>query len=158
MNDLKRIMEIKDDAVAFMNSQGNDQWNDHYPTEATFVDFINRGYLHLLEEEGQIVGMIGLVDHQDEEYKPMPWSAQGQDLVVHRLALAKEAYGKGYAKFLLNYAIEVAKKRNVAIIKLDTYCKNKVAQKLFLDTGFVYVGDINFPQSDLPYHCYEMVI
>ena len=88
----------------------------------------------------------------------MPWSATGKELVVHRLAIAKESYGRGYAKYLLSYAIELAKERNVAIIKLDTYSKNPMAQKLFLGMGFTYVGDIQFPQSELDYHCYEMVM
>lgn len=158
MNDLPRMMEIKADAVVFMAQHGNDQWNEHYPTEEAFMAFISQGYMHVLEEEGSIVGMVGLVDVQDEEYKPLDWSAEGDELVIHRLAIAKEAYGKGYAKYLLSYAIELAKKRKVAIIKLDTYSKNTIAQKLFLDMGFTYVGDIKFPQSDGDYHCYEMVI
>lgn len=158
MKDLPRIMAIKEDAVAFMIAHNNDQWNDHYPTEEAFIDFIEQGYMHVLEEEKRLVGMIALVDHEDEEYKAMPWSASGRDLVIHRLAIAKEAYGQGYAKYLLSYAIALAKERKVAIIKLDTYSKNHLAQKLFLDMGFTYVGDVHFPQSTDPYHCYEMVI
>lgn len=158
MDDLPRLLEIKADAVAYMTSQNNDQWNEDYPTVEGYMDFIESGYMHVLEEEGVIIGMVGLVDEQDEEYKTMPWSSTGKELVVHRLAIAKEVYGRGYAKFLLSYAIDVAKKTNVAIIKLDTYTKNKTAQKLFLDMGFTYVGDIHFPQSPLEYHCYEMTI
>ncbi len=158
MEDLPRLLEIKADAVAFMISHNNDQWNEHYPTKEAFIEFIEKGYIHVLVEEDTIIGMVGLVDEQDEEYKPLPWSAKGDELVVHRLAVAKETYGRGYAKYLLSYAIEVAKKRNVAIIKLDTYSKNPTAQKLFLDMGFKYVGDIYFPQSVDEYHCYEMVM
>ena len=158
MKDLPRLLEIKKDAVAYMASHNNDQWNEEFPPVSSYVDFIQGGNMHVLEEEGVVVGMIGLVDLQDEEYKPMPWSSQGKEMVIHRLALAKEVYGQGYAKFLLSYAIDIAKKTNVAIIKMDTYSKNKTAQKMFIDMGFTYVGDIHFPQSTLAYHCYEMVI
>ncbi len=158
MEDLPRLLEIKGDAVAFMESQNNDQWNTAFPPVESYVRYIEKGCMHVLEEKSTIVGMIALVDQQDEEYKTMPWSAEGAELVFHRLAIAKEAYGRGYAKFLLSYAIDVAKERNVVIIKLDTYSKNKVAQKLFLKLGFSYVGDIHFPQSVSEYHCYEMVL
>lgn len=158
MQDLPRILKIKKDALAYMANQNNDQWNETYPPVASYIDFIKAGNLHVMEEEGRVVGMIGLVDVQDEEYKPLPWSSTGKELVVHRLALAEEVYGRGYAKYLLSYAIDIAKKTNVAIIKLDTYSKNKTAQKLFLDIGFTYVGDIYFPQSTLKYHCYELVL
>lgn len=158
MNDLPRILEIKKDAVAYMASQNNDQWNEDYPTVASFIEFIEAGKMHVLELEGLVVGMMALVDLQDEEYKPMPWSKDGKEMVIHRLALAKEVYGQGFAKYLLSYAIDFAKKTNVVIIKLDTYSKNIGVQAMFLKIGFSYVGDIHFPQSTLAYHCYEMLL
>lgn len=158
IEDLPRLYKILEDAKAFMKSQNNDQWGEHYPPLDSFNFYIEGKELYVLEEDALVVGMVALVDHQDEAYKSMPWSVEGTELVIHRLAIAEEAYGKGYGKYLLSYAIEVAREREVAIIKLDTYSKNKVAQRLFLSMGFNYVGDIHLPQSVLEYHCYEMVL
>ena len=95
MEDLPRLLEIKEDAVAFMQSQNNDQWGADFPPIESYRHFIENDHMHVLEEKGAIVGMIGLVDYPDDEYKTMPWSVQGQELVIHRLAIAKEAYGRG---------------------------------------------------------------
>jgi GNAT superfamily N-acetyltransferase len=155
--DLARIMAIKQDAVQLMTEQGNDQWDATYPTEETFIDYITKGYMYVLEIEGTIVGMMALVDYEDEEYKTVQWSAEGVEMIIHRLAVAKEATGKGYAKDMIWYAIDKAMKKNMDIIKLDTYFKNKKAQKLFMSMGFDFVGKIHFPQRDGEYYCYEMV-
>lgn len=158
LKDLDRILEIKGDAVKFMKSQNNDQWDENYPAVETFISFIEKDYMYVLTEDNQILGMMGLVPYQDEEYKTAKWSVEGKELIIHRLAIAEEAYGKGLAKKMLQYAIDLARQDRVDIIKLDTYSKNKVAQKLFLDVGFEYVGDIHFPHNTPKYHCYEMVL
>lgn len=158
VEDLSRLLAIKTDAVAYMHAHGNDQWDADYPDEASFRQGIEKAYIHVLEIDDKVEGMIGIMDYSDEEYGQVTWSSEGKEISIHRVALSVDVLGKGYGRYLLNYGIKVAKERNIAIIKLDTYSKNKSAQKLFVAMGFHFVGDIHFPQRPLPYHCYEMVL
>lgn len=143
-------------AVAFMNSLGNPQWNEAYPTPAHFAAAVEEGALFVAEEEGNILGGVILDESQAPEYAPLPWTTPRRSLVIHKLALGREHMGKGVAGKLLDYAALTARERGLTGLRVDTYHKNRPMQRLLAKAGFTFVGAIHFPaQQPGEYLCFE---
>lgn len=157
-NDIYSIMKIKDDAVLLMEQDNNDQWDKNYPTKESFVNYIIENELYVYQIDSKIVAMIVITDKEDTWYKDVAWSIKDNYYVVHRLAVSSEYAGKGIGKKMLWFAIELAKKNKIDIIKIDTYSKNIRTPRLFTSLGFKYIGDAYFNNKIKPYYCYEYVI
>lgn len=158
MTDLDRVMDIKDGAVDVMKKDGNNQWDKDYPSRERFKADISNGDLYVYDKQEHIVGMICLTSNEDEEYKKIPWKIKGKHLIIHRMAVSKDCQGEGIAKSLIDYAIELAKQKEVAIIKCDTYSLNPRAKQLFKTMGFSYVASTYFGRKPLPFYCFEKII
>lgn len=158
LEDITKIMELKNEAVSMMNEEGNDQWNSDYPSRESFIKFIKNNEMYVYESEGKVTAMIVITRIQDPWYEKADWTVKDNYIVLHRLAVSRKHHGQGMAKALLEFAIDYAKENNIDIIKADTYSKNPRMPGLFLKMGFRYVGDIYFNQKPMPYRCYEFVL
>lgn len=146
-------------AVAFMNDQGNPQWNESYPTREHFSGAWKAGTLFVAVEEANILGGVILDENQAPEYVPLPWTTPERALVIHKLALGREFMGRGVAAKLLAFGEETARGRGLKGLRVDTYHKNRPMQRLLAKEGFSFVGAIHFPgQQPGEYLCFEKQI
>ena len=136
------------------------QWNEHYPSLKRLEEDDARRELFVLEDNRQIQGIVVITDFMDEEYHPVSWLTEtGKNLYIHRLAVHPSAWGKGYARKLMDFAEEFARNNQYESVRLDTFSQNKRNQKFYESRGYVRLGDIFFPkQSENPFHCYELKI
>jgi ribosomal protein S18 acetylase RimI-like enzyme len=75
------------------------------------------------------------------ENKGIKWLTDGLNyMTIHRIATSDDARGKGVAKKLMLYAVEVAKERGNKSIRIDTHPKNTIMQNMLKGLGYTELG------------------
>jgi ribosomal protein S18 acetylase RimI-like enzyme len=167
-NDLNQILGITKLAVYIMNSEGNFQWDETYPNETKFRQDISKNQLWVYEIEEMIeneispkvVGFCAITTDQDKEYADCGWDINITAIVPHRLAVHPDCRGLGVAKKLMLKAEDIARERNIRIMRVDTNKVNTVMQGIFLKLGYTYCGEITLPakREGLRFNCYEKIL
>ena len=160
LNDIKPIMQLTKACAIAMIAKGIYQWNEHYPNVSAFENDVERNELYVLELNGEVKGTIVISTLMDKEYIPIEWLTRSENnIYIHRLAIHPNLQGKGYAQQFMHFAEQYAIDNNYSSIRLDTFSQNKRNQKFYELRGYKRLGDIYFPkQSELPFHCYELVL
>lgn len=139
--DVKRAAEIYDSARSFMRECGNmTQWNSGYPNAETVVEDIREGNSFVLENDGRIVAVFYFSVGEDPTYKNIyegAWKSDAPYAVIHRIAVADEARGKGVAGFIFSECYKLFPN-----LKIDTHRDNIPMQRALLGAGFEYCGII----------------
>lgn len=157
--DLKSIKELTEDCAKVMQHNGIFQWNENYPSLERLQRDIELEEMYLLEDKGQLQGIIVLTPEMDEEYIPVTWlTSTDKNLYVHRLATNPLSWGSGNGSRLMDFAEEFAKDQGYISVRLDTFSRNIRNQQFYESRGYRRLGNIFFPrQSDHPFFCYEKV-
>lgn len=160
IQEIPEILVLTKACAHHMSEQGIFQWNEHYPSSKAFERDISRNELFVLEKNSKIVGIIAITSLMDEEYKPVQWLSKNyNNLYIHRLAVNPDHQGLGYAQELMSFAEDFAYENKYTSIRLDTFSQNYRNQRFYEQRGYVKLEDIFFPlQSELPFHCYELVL
>ncbi|OGX90247.1 GNAT family N-acetyltransferase [Hymenobacter coccineus] len=154
--DLPAVLALVQAVVPLMNAAGNRQWISEYPNEAVFRRDIERQHLWVAERLGALDGIAALTQDQDPEYADADWDAAEPALVVHRLAVAPEAQGRGVAGALLAQAEHEAQTLGLRTLRVDTNSENAATQRLFPKLGYRFAGEIKLAfRPGLRFFCYE---
>ncbi|KDR96617.1 L-amino acid N-acyltransferase YncA [Peptoclostridium litorale DSM 5388] len=156
--DLDGIMEIIKAIVKEMNSYGNYQWNESYPSPDDFTDDMEKGNLYVEELDGKIASFICLNCVEAPEYKELEWSIDQKALVVHRMGVNPNFRGRGLAKKLMEFADELAVAKDLNYIRVDTSSQNAKMNSLITKCGFKYIGTVQFAGVDGDFCCYDKLI
>jgi len=142
-----------------MAAHNLDQWNDIYPTRQILEQDIREENLYLLFDESILCGQVVLNDHQDDEYKMIPWRYNADKvLVIHRLCVHPAKRGRGYAHKLMDFAEHYAGANNYVCIRLDAYTANAAAINLYEIRNYVKAGQVRFPGRKFAFNCYEKLL
>ena len=146
--DLDQIMQIYENAKAFMRENGNkDQWGDDYPSRELIEQDLDDMYLCM--EENQIACVFYYKKDEDEEYGQIngKWLNDEPYAVVHRVA--STGIIKGAASYCLDWAYS-----QIPNLRMDTYRDNIPMQKLLEKCGFQYCGSFERLGTDkwMAYH------
>jgi ribosomal protein S18 acetylase RimI-like enzyme len=139
-----------------MELQGIHQWDGIYPDEKTVKCDIKQQQLYLLEDDGQVCGIIALNKFQEPEYKNVNWEFTGRALVVHRLAIEPSRQRKGLAKMLMQFTHKYAVEKRYETIRLDAFIRNPVAVGLYEKLGYRKAGRVTFRKGD--FFCFEISV
>ena len=158
LKEIPTLMKLTRACAKKMKAEGIFQWNEHYPNEEAFIKDLERDELYVLISEKPIVGCITISTLKDEEYEAVKWlTPDANNIYIHRLAIHPKFQHRGFAKQLMDYAEDVAHKKNSASIRLDTFSKNVRNQKFYEARGYTKLDNIYFPkQSEFPFYCYEL--
>lgn len=89
--DMPAVLDTLKRCVAWMKSQGIDQWDDRYPTHRKFAQDIERGNLILSDAQVVVAAAIVLDTHSDLEYAEVIWKHKEENAgIVHRLMVRPE--------------------------------------------------------------------
>ncbi len=156
--DIKRIMEIVNDAKEYLKGQGIDQWQDGYPNEKSFKSDIDKGESYVVVD-GQVIGCMALSFSGEETYNVIEgaWLTNDKYGVIHRMAVDKEYKGKRVANKLLEFSEKDANEKGVYSIKIDTHPENMSMQKWIANNGFEDCGII-YLENGAKRFAYEKVI
>jgi ribosomal protein S18 acetylase RimI-like enzyme len=143
-----------------MIQNGIYQWNDSYPSKEAFEKDVTRKELYVLEDHNKILGCISISTLMDHEYESVKWlTPSANNIYIHRLAVHPDFQGKGYARQLMDFAEERARRHHFVSIRLDTFSKNEGNQRFYANRGYHKLGSILFPnQSEHPFYCYELIL
>jgi ribosomal protein S18 acetylase RimI-like enzyme len=113
-----------------------------------------------MEIKDVVIGCICISSEMDEVYKNVKWLTKNKkNIYLHRLAVHPTFQGKGYAISLMNYAEQLALKKEYESIRLDTFSGNQKNNKFYKLQGYTKLEKIFFrKQSDLPFYCYEKIV
>jgi GNAT superfamily N-acetyltransferase len=155
-HDLPSVMSLVTKIVPLMRATGNLQWNTDYPNLEVFTRDLELNQLWLAEIDGDLAGFAAITEDQDHGYKQVGWDIEERAIVVHRLAVDSTFRGKGIAAAFMQKAEEVARERNLLILRVDTSAENAATQRLFPKLGYVYAGEITLAfRPGLRIFCYE---
>ena len=158
-NDLTSIMKVYLSCINGMIKHGITQWDNKYPnTKIIEQDIIAKTYYVFIEEDVIIAG-INIDKKQDPAYLKIKWEDNtNQFLVIHRLAVKYNSWGKNTGKSLMKFAEELVVKKQLKSIRLDTYYDNKKAIKFYKKLGYKQLGFIYLKPNKNEYYCYEKII
>ncbi|MCL6266503.1 GNAT family N-acetyltransferase [Flagellimonas myxillae] len=158
--DIEHILSIARACALKMESMGIFQWNEHYPSEQAFLNDIDRNELFVALKNDKVIGAIVVSTKMDEEYVPVKWLVpNGNSTYIHRLCVAPELQGQGYAQRLMEFAEAHSRKNGFTSVRLDTFSQNQRNQRFYEQRGYEKLEDIFYPkQSSHPFHCYELVL
>ena len=142
--DLKDILEAFYNSKEILSHQGTGQWQDGSPSEQSFIDDINNGNSYLLLNNNSIVGVCALT-YKEEDYEypyEGKWLSNYDYMVMHRVAIKKEYYGKGFGLEFFKLFENVAKEKGYSSIRIDTHEGNKIMKHLIEKAGFNYCGKV----------------
>ncbi len=152
LDDLDRVEDILIHAKADMNARGLDFWDNIYPTRETYRHDIADKSLYGAFE-GELLGVFTLNAEQEPEYSSLLWKYDGPVLVVHRLCIHPEHAGKGMATSLMQYAEQYAAENGYNAIRLDSYCDNERANRMYHRLGYEKAGYVTFRKGS--FACFE---
>ena len=147
IHDLPIIMQIYNDARKFMRDGGNpDQWGVNHPAEALIREDIEGGSSYVCVENDRILAVFYYNEGPDPTYLKIYEGFWQNDLpygVIHRIAVAADAHGKGVAGFCFDYCYARCKN-----LKIDTHKDNAPMQRALLKNGFLPCGIIYLASGD----------
>ncbi len=146
--ELDVIDSVYADAREFMRASGNpNQWKDGYPCRDLLISDIENGNLYVCEgEDGEIMGVFYYRSGDDPTYLSIyngGWKNSLPYGVIHRIAVSKNARGKGVARACFDYAYKIC-----GNVKIDTHASNIPMQKALLKYGFEKCGIIYLSNGD----------
>ncbi len=148
ISEITDILNITKACALKMQENGIFQWNEHYPSEATFVRDVERDELYVIEENGSVLGAVVISTYMDEEYVPIQWlTPNGNSTYIHRLCVHPGHQGKGLAQQLMDYAENHSKKHGFVSVRLDTFSQNHRNQRFYEQRGYQNWVTSSFPNK-----------
>lgn len=148
--DAERILQIILQAKERMRLRGSRQWQDGYPASEHISDDINNGFGYVLCVDDRIIAYAAVIFSGEPAYDSIKgnWLSNGPYVVVHRLAVADEMTRRGVATLFMNKIEELSLQKNVKSFRADTNFDNKYMQKILINSGFTYCGEIRYEYNN----------
>lgn len=149
LRDLPQAMAMIDSAKKLLHDEGVDQWQNGYPDKACIEKDIESGKGYFACREGEKVGYLCIDFDGERAYDHLQgeWGTAEPYVVVHRMAFASDARGKGLSEAVLTKAGELAAEKNVHSFRVDTDEDNERMKHILSKLGFTYRGTIWFDNS-----------
>tara|TARA_B100001142_G_scaffold49911_1_gene47183 strand:+ start:3647 stop:4150 length:504 start_codon:yes stop_codon:yes gene_type:complete len=159
ISDLEDIMTMYSSCVSGMIENGIDQWDETYPNKEVIYQDLIAGTYFIAEENNIVIGGVNIDQKQDKTYLSINWGDKSdQFLVVHRLAVKKECWGKSIGKKLMLFTEELVNKKKLTSIRLDTYSGNPKAIEFYKRLGYSELGAIYLKPNKNEYYCFEKIL
>lgn len=134
--DLSEIKEMYTMLISRMNKDGFEVWDDTYPCNF-FADDIANNRLYVLSDENNIVGAFAVCESNDGE-SYIQWEKEhAKAIYLDRLGVNINFAKQGIATQLLNYAVNVARKKGAEYLRLFVIDINTPAINLYKKNGFI---------------------
>ncbi len=160
--DLAVIMNIIEEARAFLKEQGIDQWQNGSPNKEVLLSDIRKEHGYVLEENQEIIAYMALCFGEDANYHTVydgqwlcPNAVYG---TIHRTAISSAYRGKGIAKKLFQAAEDLCVNKVVESIRIDTHPNNELMKHLIIRERYHPCGYILLQQDSTKRLAYEKVL
>lgn len=141
IDDLDDIFQLVENAIKQMERKNIHQWDSIYPTKEDFSNDIKKNQLYIGIHNKRIVVVYALNKECDEQYQNGEWQYIGDNFnVIHRLCVSPDFQRKGVAHTTLLHIESELGFLGVKAIRLDVFCENPYALKLYSNNGYHKVG------------------
>ena len=142
----ERCYEFINDARAYHEQLGFEQWHPEYPTLDTIKNDIMDGTAYVFADNGEPLGYCCIIFEEEPAYRNIDgkWTTDAPYAVVHRMAFGKNTRGRGISGEAIRLIKELCKASGISSIRVDTQKENQVMQHILDREGFVYCGLIQF--------------
>jgi len=141
--DLEAVMSLLREARRWHEKQGVDPWREF--DTARIAAEIEAGRVYVARAGNAVCGTITLV-----ETDGLVWGKErGDELYVHKLAVARDQAGRGIGAQILRWAQGLARERGKRRLRLDTWDGNRKMRDYYERVGFRHVRDQYFATDSL---------
>ena len=148
---------------AIQGAEYHPMWQkDIYPDPDDLCSAIEEGTLYIGRCGERIAGAMVVNQKYNDEYEQASWPSAlkaGEFLVIHMLGVHRDFTGRGFAKQLVQYAVDLASAAGKKAVRLDVLKGNVPAIRLYESYGFVYVETMTMFYEDtgwMEFALYEM--
>lgn len=144
-DDLEQIMELVEDAIEHMETQGIMQWDALYPVMEDFAEDVNEGTLFVGTQDKKLAVICTVNQKCDDEYKVGQWQQPKKSFVViHRLCVNPAFQNKGIAYQTMHFIETLVKEKGIEAVRLDVFSQNPYALRLYQKCGYQEVGSVHW--------------
>lgn len=145
--DLSAAEQIYLDARVFMRENGNPlQWSKEYPNRDSLLSDLEGDCGYVCEEDGRLLAVFMFRIGRDETYDTIydgAWLSAEPYAVIHRIAVASDAHGRGVAGFCFAECF-----RRFPNLRIDTHRDNLPMQRALARAGFEKCGIIHLANGE----------
>ena len=147
--EIPQIWAIIQKAIQRRKADGSKQWQDGYPNEESIQEDVENEVGFVLTDGENIIGYSAVLINDEPEYANIEgkWLTDGDFVVYHRVAIAEEYLGKGFAKMMIENIHQYAIENSIYSVRADTNFDNHAMLKIFNDLGYSYCGEVYFRGS-----------
>ena len=151
--DLSEIMQIIEQAQAYLASQHIEQWQNGYPNQTAILKDIKNTESYVVKsKDSSLLATAMFTTRNEPTYKTIEgdWITETDASygVIHRMAVNKDFRGTGIAKFIFNQCEYILKQNTIQSMRIDTHEDNLGMQTLLKKLGYVFCGVIYLENSD----------
>lgn len=154
--DLDAVMDFYTCMIDEMRGTDFDiMWkHDEHPSHAFLRESTEKGCTIIgLTADGEIASSL-VVDHECAPgYEKVAWHDPQAPLeevgIMHAVATRPHHHGKGFARQIVNAAIDLSREQGLRALRLDTLPNNFRGQSLYDACGFTCVGTYSIFYEDL---------
>lgn len=124
---------------------------DVYPSPELLKGAIGKGELYIGTVDDEIAAAMVFNSECDENYSKVHWQTEAEPsevMVIHALGVHPRFMKRGYGCEMVEKAIETAKEKGAAAIRLDVLEGNIPAEKLYVSMGFRFIEEISMYYED----------
>ena len=148
IGDIDQIVRIAEDAKAFLRSCGVSQWQrGTYPDRGLFESDVASGIGYVMADGGRVCAVCAVTFDDEPSYRRLVKGAwltgdEAAYATIHRSAVASECRGQGVAGRLFASVCDLAGKRGVASVRVDTHPDNRAMRAALEKAGFAACGEL----------------
>ena len=153
-----QIWHILSKAISRRKEEGSKQWQDGYPNPSVIEKDIENGVGYVITDKEAVVGYCAVLVNDEPAYADIKgkWLTDADFVVFHRVAIAEDYLGQGFAKLMMNFIEQFAISNNIFSVKADTNFDNGAMLSVFKKAGYAYCGEVFFRGS--PRMAFEKVL
>ena len=147
--DLDQLVAMSDQAKESFKARNIDQWQKGEPNRQVMEASILQSQLHVLEDMGQVVGMITIVPGPEASYAQIDgaWLNQEPYAAFHRVCVEESCKGRGIAAQLFGRSEDLARHMGLTNIRIDTHPDNRSMQRALAKSGYTLCGSLTLTEG-----------
>ncbi|MDD8049520.1 MAG: GNAT family N-acetyltransferase [Thomasclavelia sp.] len=148
--DIDQVIQIINQAIAYMKDNNINQWQDGYPNNAAIeLDIYNKEGYVLVDSNDVVVATCMVTTNGEPSYKVIDgkWLNSDDYICIHRIAVDSNYKGKQLAKVLVSKILNLFP--DYHNVKVDTHDDNLSMQRFLEKNKFTYCGHITLNDGTL---------
>lgn len=136
-----------------INVRNNDFNPDNpvFPSDEMILSAVKNGEQFIGIEDGVIAAAFIANSECDESYRQVKWKVDAADdefWVLHALRVSPDYEGRGFAKQMITFFIELAAERGLKALRLDV-TEGYSVERMYYPFGFEYIGTVEILYEDI---------